>query len=98
MPVSAEATANSATGVQRQLADLVASLLGQPTVGVEQNFFLVGGHSMLGVQLLSRVQDLFGVKLTLRQLFSMPTVAGLTGRDRPANGQPSVIANHTIRR
>lgn len=76
-PASAEATVNSATGVQQQLADLVASLLGQPAVGAEQNFFLVGGHSMFGVQLLSHIQDLFDVKLTLRQLFSTPTIAGL---------------------
>jgi acyl carrier protein len=88
VPVSAEATANSAIGVQRQLADLVASLLGQPTVGVEENFFLAGGHSMLGVQLLSRVKDLFGVKLTLRQLFSMPTVAGLTAAIVRQTGNP----------
>jgi acyl carrier protein len=84
---SAEATANSATGVQRQLADLVAALLGQP-VSVEQDFFLVGGHSMLGVQLLSRIKDLFGVKLTLRQLFSTPTVAGLTAEIVRQTGSP----------
>ena len=74
---SSSATLNSATGVQQALADLVASLLEQSAIGVEENIFLVGGHSMLGVQLLSRIKDLFGVRLTLRQLFTTPTVAGL---------------------
>ncbi len=63
-------------GYQQQIAALVASLLGQPSVATDENFFMLGGHSMLGVQLVARIQDLFGVKLTLRQLFNAPTVAG----------------------
>ena len=39
---------------------------------------MVGGHSMLGVQLVARIRDAFGVKLTLRQLFGTPTVAALS--------------------
>lgn len=60
-----------------QIGALVASLLGQPSVAADDNFFMIGGHSMLGVQLVARIRDLFGVKLTLRQLFSAPTVAAL---------------------
>jgi hypothetical protein len=56
----------------------VASLLGRDSVGPEENFFLAGGHSMLGAQLVARVMDLFGVRLTLRQLFQAPTVAALS--------------------
>jgi amino acid adenylation domain-containing protein len=66
-----------ATGLQKQIGDLVASLLGQPTVAPNQNFFLIGGHSMLGVQLVARLRDIFGVKLSLRQLFKSPTVEAL---------------------
>ena len=69
--------APSAGGPQKQIADLVASLLGQPSVGTSENFFLIGGHSMLGVQLVARIRDMFGVKLTLRQLFKAPTVVAL---------------------
>ena len=61
-----------------QIGALVASLLGQPSVAADDNFFMIGGHSMLGVQLVARIRDLFGVKLTLRQLFSAPTVAALS--------------------
>ncbi len=67
---------SDSASVQGQLAELVASLVGQ-SVAADEDFFLVGGHSMLGVQLLSRIKDHFGVKLSLRQLFSTPTVAGL---------------------
>ena len=65
-------------GYQEKLAALVASLLGQPSVDPQENFFMLGGHSMLGVQLVARIRDLFGVKLTLRQLFTAPTVAALS--------------------
>jgi amino acid adenylation domain-containing protein len=61
-----------------QIGALVASLLGQPSVAADDNFFMIGGHSMLGVQLVARIRDQFGVKLTLRQLFSAPTVAALS--------------------
>jgi amino acid adenylation domain-containing protein len=66
-----------AGGMQKQIGDLVASLLGQTSVGTSQNFFMIGGHSMLGVQLVARIRDMFGVKLTLRQLFKSPTVMAL---------------------
>ena len=38
-------------GVQPKLAALIASLLGQPSIAPEDNFFLIGGHSMLAAQL-----------------------------------------------
>jgi amino acid adenylation domain-containing protein len=66
------------SSLEERIAALVASLLGQPSVEPEDNFFMAGGHSMLGVQLLSRLRDTFGVKLTLRQLFNAPTVVALS--------------------
>lgn len=59
------------------VASVVAELLGRATVGLEDNFFLLGGHSLLGAQLIARVGDQFGVSLGLRTLFDNPTVAGL---------------------
>ena len=68
--------------VQQQIATLVGSLLGQTSIDPSDNFFLLGGHSMLGVQLVARIQDLFGVKLTLRQLFNAPTIDALAAEVR----------------
>jgi hypothetical protein len=59
------------------VAALVGELLGIADVDPEGNIFLMGGHSMFGVQLLARVADRFGVKLTLRQLFTHPTAAAI---------------------
>ena len=80
----AEAESPSASPVEERLRPLVASLLGLPDVGRDDNFFLVGGHSMMGTQLIARVRDAFGVDLTLRTLFAAPTLrelgAEVTGR------------------
>jgi acyl-coenzyme A synthetase/AMP-(fatty) acid ligase/aryl carrier-like protein len=77
LPSGEEAALAPTGGMQKQIGDLVASLLEQPSVGTNENFFMIGGHSMLGVQLVARIRDIFGVKLTLRQLFKAPTVAAL---------------------
>jgi amino acid adenylation domain-containing protein len=66
-----------ATGVQAELAGILAELLGIEQVSVDDNFFLLGGHSLLGTQLIARVRDVFGVELGLRTLFDAPTIADL---------------------
>jgi amino acid adenylation domain-containing protein len=65
------------TVVEKRLAPLVAGLLAVPRVGVSDNFFLLGGHSLLGTQLIARLRDTFGVDLPLRTIFDHPTVADL---------------------
>jgi len=65
------------TDVESVLAGIVAALLRRSEVGVEDNFFLLGGHSMLGAQLIVRIAQLYGVEMTLLTLFEHPTVAAL---------------------
>lgn len=66
-----------AGSVEDQIAEIVASLLKLPTIEPTENIFLVGGHSMLAMQLVLHIRQAFGVKLALRQVFEAPTVAGL---------------------
>jgi acyl carrier protein len=63
--------------VQKELARLVGELLGIQAVGTQQNFFMLGGHSLLGAQLIARIDDLYGVQLPLRSIFDRPTVADM---------------------
>ena len=65
--------------VEEQVDGIVRALLKLPAVDARANIFLLGGHSMLAMQLKSRIQQVFGVKLPLRQLFDEPTVAGIAG-------------------
>jgi amino acid adenylation domain-containing protein len=67
------------TVVERRLAAVVAALLGVGPLGVADNFFLLGGHSLLGTQLIARLREAFGVDLPLRTLFDHPTVEALAG-------------------
>jgi amino acid adenylation domain-containing protein len=66
-----------ATPIEEKLLTMVQALLKNDTVMAEDNFFLAGGHSLLGMQLLMRVRDAFGVDLTLPQLLEAPTVERL---------------------
>ena len=65
------------SAIEQRVAALVISLLGNASFGREDNFFMAGGHSMLGVQLVARIRDTFGVKLHLRQLFGAPTIVAI---------------------
>lgn len=63
--------------LEQVLETVVAELLDLDRVGVNENFFMLGGHSLLGAQLITRIGDCFGVEMSLRSLFDNPTVAGM---------------------
>ncbi|HQA67127.1 MAG TPA: amino acid adenylation domain-containing protein [Aggregatilineales bacterium] len=62
--------------VERQLAEIWAEVLGLEKVGVHDNFFELGGDSILSIQVIARANQA-GLRLSPRQLFQHPTVAGL---------------------
>jgi amino acid adenylation domain-containing protein len=77
-PVAGTAAAKAHTLIEERVSGMVAGLLKVDQIDAEENFFLLGGHSLLGAQLLVRVHETFGVELSLRTLFDLPTVAGLS--------------------
>jgi amino acid adenylation domain-containing protein len=66
-----------ASSVEEKVLAIVRDLLKNDEVGTADNFFLAGGHSLLGTQLLLRLGKEFSVDIALRQLFEAPTVEGL---------------------
>ncbi|UGA40759.1 phosphopantetheine-binding protein [Chromobacterium haemolyticum] len=73
--LAARAYRAPSTPLEEQLAALFAATLGLPSIGVDDSFFDMGGHSLLTLQLLSRVREELGVELPLASLFTSGTVA-----------------------
>ncbi|MEM6793888.1 MAG: SDR family NAD(P)-dependent oxidoreductase, partial [Acidobacteriota bacterium] len=65
------------TEIEKALAELWQALLGIDRVGVLDNFFRLGGDSLVAIQLSTRLREAFGVELNVNQLFDEPTIAGL---------------------
>lgn len=63
--------------LEAQLAEVWQNVLGVPRVGVEDDFFAIGGNSLVAVQLIAQVRSAVRVKLPMRSLFEYPTVAGM---------------------
>ena len=68
--------------VEAGVAEIWQRLLGVERVEIYDNFFALGGHSILGVQLLALLRAAFHVDIPLPSLFEVPTVAGMAERVR----------------
>ena len=68
------------TPEEETLAKLWGELLNLPAVDVRANFFDLGGHSVLGTQMLSRIEYEYGIELSLRVLFEAPTLEQMAVR------------------
>ncbi|MBL7951727.1 MAG: amino acid adenylation domain-containing protein [Flavobacteriales bacterium] len=61
--------------VEQELCAIWNKALGAEDIGVHDNFFDMGGHSLTGIQLLAQVEQRFGTTIEFKQLFVAPTVA-----------------------
>jgi amino acid adenylation domain-containing protein len=62
------------SAVEERVSALLTDLLEVDSIGIHDNFFHLGGHSLLGAQVISRVRETFDVELSLRAIFDHPTV------------------------
>jgi acyl transferase domain-containing protein/acyl carrier protein len=65
------------TELERSLCAMWQDVLGLDQVGVHDDFFTLGGNSLVAVQLIAHVRKEIGEKLPMRSLFESPTVAGM---------------------
>jgi phthiocerol/phenolphthiocerol synthesis type-I polyketide synthase E len=94
----AEVETNAFTHVQdattRELVRIWQQLLGVGSVGIDQNYFDLGGDSVLAVHLFAEIEKVFKVKLPLATLFEAPTIqelAGILRSEAPSTGWSPLV-------
>ncbi|OYD69574.1 non-ribosomal peptide synthase protein (TIGR01720 family)/amino acid adenylation domain-containing protein [Rhodococcus sp. OK302] len=63
--------------IEQIVASVVADLLGIVRAGVDDNFFALGGNSLIATRLVARINAVVGDRISVRDVFDAPTVAGL---------------------
>ena len=89
-----QARAHPCTSLEQALAAIWQELLDCKQVGIHDNFFDLGGHSLLITLVQSRLRDMYGIDLTIRDLFESPTVSKLARRVETLRGATDGVAGH----
>ena len=99
------------TLLQRKLLDIWKNVLGHSSFGPSDNFFEVGGHSLLAVKLIAQIEKVLGKNLPLPILFKAPTIekmAAVLAEEKgpalgsclveiqPAGSKPPIFWLHTL--
>ncbi|MCE9610757.1 MAG: amino acid adenylation domain-containing protein [Chthoniobacter sp.] len=85
--------------VQAKLATLWEDVLKRHPIGIHDNFFDLGGHSLVAIQLSGRIREAFHTEMPVHRFFSTPTIAGLAtfltlpaAAVSPTSGSQSLVA------
>lgn len=68
--------------LEAELADIWQDLLGFEQIGIEDNFFKLGGDSLQAIQLSMAVRDKYNINLSVNNIFDEPTIKGLAEKLR----------------
>ncbi|MFD4528139.1 amino acid adenylation domain-containing protein [Streptomyces sp. NPDC058470] len=79
-----------ATPMEEVLCGLFGEVLGVESVGAEVSFFDLGGDSLLAMRLIARIRAVVETELSIRELFSAPTVAGVARLIADADGETRI--------
>jgi acyl carrier protein len=90
---------------EQQLAEVWKDVLRVEHPGVRTTFFALGGHSLLIIQAISRIREVYGVELPIRSFFESPTIEELAPvfgklrqQDTPPSSKPIPRVNRNWRR
>ncbi|MGB8954343.1 MAG: amino acid adenylation domain-containing protein, partial [Tumebacillaceae bacterium] len=84
------------TDVERSLASIWANVLGVEQASIYDSFFEAGGHSLLAIQLVSRIREVLGVEVRLTTIFEAPTIASLAERIDMLRAEADITKLSTI--
>ncbi len=74
-----DCTSELTTEIQVEVGSIISNLLGRE-LRPHDNFFRMGGHSLLAAQVIARIHSTFGIELALRSIFESPSVAALSNQ------------------
>jgi amino acid adenylation domain-containing protein len=66
------------TSLQARLLEIWKDLLKVENIGIDDNFFNLGGHSLKAMKMIERIYSELGIELTLRTIYSLPTIRGIS--------------------
>jgi amino acid adenylation domain-containing protein len=75
--------------IEQKLASILGSLLNVPRVGIHDDFFDLGGHSLMAIRVINKIRDTLGADLPLAALLQAPTVAELAEFVKVEKWRPS---------
>jgi acyl-coenzyme A synthetase/AMP-(fatty) acid ligase/acyl carrier protein len=84
------------TEIEKALALIWTELLRVDNIGIDDEFFNLGGHSVLAIQVVSRIRDVFGVKISIQALFDNPTIADLANVLTTAKSSEAKTDQHQL--
>ena len=88
------------TATERALRDIWQILFGREDIGVRDNFFAIGGHSLTAIQMLGAIRASLGVSVTLSRCFEHPTIIELAAhidRSREAEAADTTVVRRRRR-
>jgi acyl transferase domain-containing protein/acyl carrier protein len=83
---------------ETRIADIWQSLLGIQQIGVQDNFFDLGGHSLIAIQVMSRLRESFRIDVPLHSIFETPTISQLASAIRPGPQDQQVAQTRIVPR
>jgi phthiocerol/phenolphthiocerol synthesis type-I polyketide synthase E len=85
--------ADSRTEREAAVAEILGKLLGNHAIGIKDDFFDIGGDSLIASQLIAFVRAQFGIRVPMRRFFADPTIAGIaTLIDELSEAAPAAAA------
>ncbi|BAY10595.1 non-ribosomal peptide synthetase [Calothrix sp. NIES-2098] len=88
--------AKAETPLQLQLTEIWENILGVQPIGITDNFFDLGGHSLVAVRLFSQIEKIVGKNLALSMLLQAPTIEQLAKIiERERSSKPGVVTTLT---
>ena len=85
---------------EKVMTKIWKDILGLRVISIHDNFFAVGGHSLKATQMMSKILEELDVKISIRELFSFPTIAGISelvakkARSEKSKIEPVAISSH----